>query len=103
MSGAFSTHDAADGHAQSWSERVSDAAFGAMGLAGTTAGLGKMAIAAANVVDDIGRWINILTTEWVCAAADWRIAFVLMPRSLTSLAPSHRPRTSGTCTRRLLL
>jgi hypothetical protein len=61
LSDAFSTHDAADGHVQSWGERVSDGAFGAIGLAGTTAGLGKMAIAAANQVDDVGRCMNALT------------------------------------------
>jgi hypothetical protein len=82
---------------------MSDGVYGSIGLASTTCALGRAAIAATNMVDDIGRCMNTLPTEWVYAAADWRIAFVLMPRSLTSLAPSHRPRTSGTCTRRLLL
>jgi hypothetical protein len=61
LSDAFSTHDAADGHVQSWGERVSDGAFGAIGLAGTTAVVGRAAIAAANKVDDVGRCMNALT------------------------------------------
>jgi hypothetical protein len=61
LSDAFSTHDAADGHVQSWSERASDGVFGAIGLSGITAGIGRAAIAAANKVDDLGRCMNLLT------------------------------------------
>ena len=61
LSDAFSTHDAADGHVQSWQERSMDGAFGAIGLAGTTAVVGRAAIAAANKVDDVGRCMNALT------------------------------------------
>lgn len=61
LSDAFSTHDAADGHVQSWQERMSDGVFGGLSLAGTISGVGKGVIAAANKVDDIGRCMNTLT------------------------------------------
>ena len=92
LSDAFSTHDAADGHVQSWGERVSDGAFGAIGLAGTTAFFGKMAIAAANKVDDVGRCMNTLTriNLGACFTGDTLV-------QVTALAgePSQEPADDG--------
>ena len=92
LSDAFSTHDAADGHVQSWQERMSDGVFGGLSLAGTISGVGKGVIAATNKVDDVGRCMNALTriNLGACFTGDTLV-------QVTALAgePSREPADDG--------
>jgi len=69
-----------------------DGAFGAIGLAGTTAVVGRAAIAAANKVDDVGRCMNALTriNLGACFTGDTLV-------QVTALAgePSREPADDG--------